>query len=545
MVESLDLEYYGRKHLKRIYRNLPTPMLYEKIISNREGQIAHLGPVVVRPGQSAEISAEDKFVVKDPYSTDKIIWGEEKNSLSENHFNILFHRLLAYMHDKEAYVQDCLIGSVKEYQTPIRIVTETAWHSLFSRSMFYQIKDLKALESFSPKFTIIHAPGFTSIPELEGTRSSSFVILNLSQKLMLIGGSGYAGEIKHAVFTIANYLMPESVFCMRGSANAGPDGDVAIFLGREETGKTALAVDPERKLIADHTLGWSDKGIFSLEWGGYAKALNMTKEKQPTIYDCTRRFGTLLENVTIDPETRRIDLTDKSLTENTRVVYPISHLLNSERGGIFAHPKNLFLLTCDAFGVLPPIAKLTADQAIYAFMSAYTSKPSTSSSGEIEPQVMFSVCFGDTLLALPAHAYGKRLMENIKKNNITCWLLNTGWSGEPCTRSERIPMDYSRALVRAAVSGALEKVSFEIDPLFQFEIPCECPGGLIPSKILNPRETAEDSGEYELRAMRLVAEFTKDFEKYGQLMPEEMREMMSQILSLGETMEWEEMGISI
>jgi phosphoenolpyruvate carboxykinase (ATP) len=332
---------------------------------------------------------------------------------------------------------------------------------------------------------------------------------------------------------------------MRCSANVGPDGDVAIFMGREETGKTAIAVDPERKLIGDHTHGWSDQGIFSLEWGGYAKAINMLKEKQPTIYDCTRRFGTLLENVTIDPETRRIDLHDKSLTENTRVVYPISHLPNAERAGIFSHPKHLFLLTCDAFGVLPPIAKLTPDQAVYAFMSAYTSKPSTSSTGEIEPQVMFSVCFGDTLLALPAHAYGKRLMEKIKKNNITCWLLNTGWSGEPCTKGERISIDYSRALVKAATSGALANVSFETDPLFQFEIPCECPGGVIPSKLLNPREAAEDSGEYELRAMRLVAEFTKDFEKYGQLMPEEMREMMSQILSLGETMEWEEMGISI
>lgn len=544
MVESLDLEYFGRKHLRRIYRNLPTSVLYEKIVTNREGQVAHLGPMVVRTGHYAEMPPEDKFIVKDTYSEEKIFWGDEKNELSENHFNTLFHRMLAYMHDKEAYVQDCMVGNDAECQIAVRIVTETAWHSLFVRNMFFQIKDQK-LEDFAPEFTIVHIPGFTAIPELDGTRSSSFVIINLSQKLILIGGSSYAGEIKKMVFTIASYLMPSSVFCMRCSANMGEDGDVAIFLGREETGKTTLAVDPDRKLIGDHFHGWSEKGIFNLEWGGYAKLLNISKEEQPSIFECTRKFGTILENVTIDPDTRRIDLNDSSLTENTRGVYPLSHIPGSVGEKISDHPKNIFLLTCDAFGVLPPIARLTPEQAIYAFLSSYTSKFTQMESGGFKLQVMFQVCFGDTALALPAYAYAKQLMENIKKYNINCWLINTGWTGEPCPKGERIKIEYSRALIKAAISGAFSDVEFEEDPVFQFEIPKECPGNAVPAKLLNPREGAEDIGEYELRANRLVAEFMKDFGQFEDMVPEEMRSMLSQVISVDDALDLEDFGLSM
>lgn len=544
MVEALDLEYFG-KQLSHIHRNLPTSLLYEKIVTNREGQIAHLGPVVIRTGHYAEVAPEDKFIVKDACSEEKVFWSDEKNPLSENHFNTLFHRMMAYMHNKEAYVQDCLVGSDQEYRMPIRIVTETAWHSLFIRNMFYPADQEGLTEGFQPAFTIIHIPGFTAIPEVDGTRSSCFAIVNLGRKLALIGGNSYAGELRQAVFTLANYDMPEAVFCMRCSANVGPEGDVALFMGREETGKTTLAMDQGRRLIGDHAHGWSDKGLFNLERGGYARVLNINRDKQPLIYECTRKFGTVMENVGIDMTTRRLDLENERLTENTRCAYPLSHIPIAARETLFDHPKHIFLLTCDAYGVFPPIARLTSEQAVYAFLSAYTSKFKQTDKGEFEPQVMFSVAFGDTMIALPAYAYARRLMENINKYKITCWLVNTGWSGEPSFKSDRIKIDYSRALVRAAISGELAKVAFETDPVFQFEIPKSCPGDAVPAKLLNPRESAEDAGEYELRAIRLVSLFMENFKQYEDIVPEEMREMLSQIISIDDNLDLEDFGLSI
>lgn len=535
----------GLKHLRRIRRNLTTPMLYEEIVKNREGQIAHLGSVVVRTGHDAEIPPEDRFIVKDSVSAEKVFWSEEKNELAENYFNTIFSRLLAYMHNKDAYVQDCLVGSVPEFQVPVRIVTETAWHSLFARNMFYQINDDNLLDSFSPAFTVIHVPGFHSIPEIDGTNSVSFVIISLAEKIVLIGGSAYAGEIRRAVFTMATHFMPESVFCMRCSANVGDDGDVAIFLGREETGKTTLAVDPARRLLGDHAHGWTDKGIFNLEWGGYAKILDIDSEKQPFIYDCTRKFGTLLENVSINLDNRRIDPSDRSLSANARAAYPITHIPNAIREGMFSHPKHLFLLTCDAFGVLPPIARLTPEQAIYAFLSAYTSKFKEMESGEVEAEVMFNVCFGDTALADPPFVVANNLLNRIVTHNITCWLVNTGWIGDPCMRTDRIPIETTRALVNCAISGGFADIPFETDPLFQFEIPTRSPDESVSDSILNPREAASDKGEYEIRANRLVSEFMKDFEKFEENVPEEMRQTLSQIISVNDTFDVDTIGFNI
>ncbi len=539
-----DIETLGLKHLRYIRRNLPTPALYEEIVRNKEGAIAHLGAMVVRTGHDSEILPADKFIVKDAISSKSVYWSEEKNELSENFFNTLFNRLISYLHNKDAYVQDCLVGSDPEFQIPIRIVTETAWHSLFSRNMFYQIQDREDLAHFKPEFTIVHVPGFHAIPEQDGTNSSSFVVISLAKRIVLIGGTNYAGEIKQAVFSIVNHLSPEDGFCMRCAANVGPEGDVAIFLGREETGKTTLAVDPNRRLLGDHAHGWSDKGVFNLDWGGYAKVLNIKRDQQPFIYECTRRFGTLLENVAFDPDTRRIDLSDGTLSENTRAAYPISHIPNAIREGLFDHPKNIFLLTCDAFGVLPPIARLTHEQAVYAFLSAYTSKFRHQESGEVVPEVMFKVCFGDTALARPAHIYGKKLMEKITKHNIRCWLVNTGWSGEPSTRSQRIPIECTRALVRSAISGALDKVPYETDPLFQFEVPMECPDPAASNLVLNPRNAAADIGEYEMRANRLVAEFINDFNKFEEEMPEEMRTVMSQIITVDDSFDFDSISIT-
>lgn len=510
--------------------NLTTGALYEEIVKHREGQIAHLGPVVVRTGHDSEMPASDKFLVADSAGKKRVSWGSAVNELSENFFNTLYNRLLAYMHDKSAYVQDCMAGNVPGYRIPMRIVTETAWHSLFARNMFYQLTDAQEPEQFDPAFTLVHVPGFHAIPELDGTNTGSFAIISLEKKLVLIGGTHYAGEIKQAVFTMVNHLMPEEVFVMRCSANVGPDDDVAIFLGLEETGKTTLAVDPARRFLGDHSHGWCEQGIFNLDWGGYAKLLNIREQEQPYVYACTRRFGTLLENVSIDPDTRRIDTADDRLTQNTRAAYPISHLPNAVREGMFDHPKHLFLLICDAFGVMPPIARLTPEQAVYTFLSAYTAKFRQTPAGVAEPEIMFDVCFGDPF-TMPPHECGRRFLEKIRLHGIRCWLVNTGWSGEPYSRGERIRIGHSRALIRAAISGAFDTVGWEVDHFFQFEIPMEAPDESVPGNILNPRRAAIDAEEYEKRANRLVFEFLKGFKRLEEKIPEDQRQTLSRIIS--------------
>lgn len=535
----------GLVHKNQVRRNLTTGALYEEIVKHREGQIAHLGPMVVRTGHDAEVPPGDKFIVKDSVSESKVCWDNTKNELSGNYFNTLYNRLVAYMYNKTAYVQDCMAGSVEEHAIPMRIITETAWHSLFARNMFYQAPEASSLENFHPDFTVVHVPGFHAIPELDGTRSASFVIVSLEKKMVLIGGTSYAGEIKQAVFTMVNHMMPADVFVMRCSANVGPEDDVAIFMGREETGKTTLAVDPARSLLGDHSHGWSEKGVFNLDWGGYAKLCGIREEDQPYIYSCTRKFGTLLENVSINPDTRRIDTDDNCLTENTRAAYPIAHLPHAIRKGLYGHPKNLFLLTVDAFGVLPPIARLTPEQAVYAFLSAYTARFRPTETGKMEPEVMFDVCFGDAALALPAYEYGRRLLEKIQAHGIHCWLVNTGWSGEPYTRGERIRIGYTRALIRAAISGEFHSVKWETDPVFQFEVPLESPDESIPAKMLNPRSAAADPGEYEMRANRLVAEFVKDFGKFEEEIPEDMRVMLSQVISVDEDFDFDDYDFKI
>ncbi len=449
------------------------------------------------------------------------------------------------MYNRDVYVQDCMAGSLEEYGLPMRIITETAWHSLFARNMFYQVTDLAAIEQFSPAFTLIHVPAFHAIPEMDGTNTASFLIISLEKRIVLIGGTAYAGDIKQAVFTMVNHLMPEDIFVMRCSANVGPEDDVAIFMGREETGKTALAVDPARRFLGDHSHGWNEKGIFNLDWGGYAKVCGIREQEQPYIYACTRKFGTLLENVSIDPDTRRIDTDESALTQNTRAAYPIAHLPNAIRKGLYNHPKNLFLLTCDAFGVLPPIARLTPEQAVYAFLSAYTSRFRQTETGKMEPEVMFDVSFGDAVLAKPSYEYGRQLLEKITAHGISCWLVNTGWSGEPHTRGERIKIGHTRTLIRAALSGAFNRVGWEVDPVFQFEIPSQSPDESVPAEILNPRNRVADAGEYEMRANRLVAEFVKDFEKFETAIPEDMRVMLSQVISFDDSFDFEDYDFNI
>jgi len=368
------------------------------------------------------------------------------------------------------------------------------------------------------------------VPDMDGTRSSAAVIFNMEQKIIFICGTSFAGEIRQAVFTFLNYLLPpESVFPMRCAVNVGPGGDPAIFIGRSGTGKTTLSVDPERRLMGDHFHGWTSKGLFNFERGAYASLPGISGEDEPEISAAARKFGTILENVSIDMETRQVDPEDKSLTENTRAIYPLTHIPNASEEGICAHPRHLFLLTCDGLGVMPAIARMTPELAVYAFMSGYTSRFASAESGTAMSDIGFNTCFGASSLLLPAHVYGNRLLEKIRKHEVTCWLMNTGWIGEPAGRTERIRIPVSRELIRAAVSGKLDTVEYETDPVFGFDIPLTCPG--VPHELLNPRNMAEDKGEYEVRANCLAREFIKDFRQFEDQMPENMRTMMAEVFS--------------
>ncbi len=525
----LDLVAMGRKTLKMVHRNLPTAVLYERIVRNREGQISHQGPIVTRTGDSTELPLTDKFVVKRA-SDSQVSDGEGHQEMSAGQFNNLAYRLSAYLQNKEVYVQYNYVGRDPDYQIPVRIVTETAWHSLFARNMFMPIHGVEDYSQLKTNFSVMHIPGFHAVPDADGTNSSAAVVFNMDQKIIFICGTSYAGEIRQAVFTFLNYLLPlESVFPMRCAANVGPEGDVAMFMGRSGVGKTTLSVDPERRLLGDHFHGWTVKGLFNFERGAYASLLRISEADEPEISECARKFGTILENVSIDMETRRVALEDRSLTESTRAIYPLTHIPNASEEGICGHPKHLFLLTCDGLGVMPAIARLTPELAVYAFMSGYTSRFTEIESETAVSDIRFNTCFGASSLLLPAHVYGNRLLEKIKKHQVTCWLMNTGWIGEPAGRTERVRIHVSRALIRAAVSGQLDTVAYETDPVFGFEVPTACPE--VSREILNPRNMAEDEGEYEVRANRLAREFMKDFEQFEDQMPETMRTMMAEVLS--------------
>ncbi len=508
-----ELEQQGFRNVGNIYWNPSTSHLYEEIVRRQEGNIAHLGPVVVRTGHHKGRSPDDRFIVKEPSSEGKVWWGNVNKGIEEDRFTNLFYRLHAYFQNKDLFVQDCYAGADLDYRIPIRVITETAWHNLFSRNMFIQIKGPEEIQNHQPEFTVINVPRFHAIPELDGTSSEAFILLHLGKKLVLIGGTSYAGEIKKSVFTMLNYVFPqESVLSMHCSANVGEKDDTAIFFGLSGTGKTTLSADPNRRLIGDDEHGWSDQGVFNFEGGCYAKVIRLSEEAEPEIYECTRRFGTILENVSFDHNSRRVDLDDASLTENTRAAYPISHIPSAIREGVCAHPRNVIMLTCDAFGVMPPLAKLTPQQAVYHFLSGYTAKVAGTEEGVQEPQATFSACFGAPFMALPPAVYAKLLMKKVQQHNATCWLLNTGWVGDPYGETDRIKIAYSRALIKNILDGTLDGEEFERDPLFGFMIPRACTG--VPSEILNPRNFTTDKQRYEDRAKKLAHDFRKNFEQF-------------------------------
>ncbi len=514
-MKNPSLSHQGIRNVTAVHWNMPTGALYEKIVSRGEGLVAHLGPIVVRTGAYTGRSPKDKFIVDEPSSTKKLSWGGENQPFTVEKFNLIHYRLLAYLQGRDLFVQDCYAGADKRYQMSIRLITATAWQNLFARNMFIRIKDHKELENHKPEFTIIAAPGFHAVPELDGTHSEAFIIVNFAKKLVLIGGTSYAGEIKKSVFTILNYYLPQrEVLSMHCSANEGKKRDVALFFGLSGTGKTSLSADPERKLIGDDEHGWGDNGIFNFEGGCYAKVIRLSPKAEPDIYECTRRFGTILENVGMDLSTRRLDLNDDSLTENTRAAYPITHLKNIVRDGMGDHPQNIFMLACDAFGVLPPISRLTPEQAAYHFLSGYTAKVAGTERGMgNEPQATFSTCFGAPFLPLPPAHYAQLFREKILKYRPACWLVNTGWTGGPFGVGHRMEIGYSRALLHAAMSGKLDKAETFQEPFFGLTVPAACPG--VPEKLLNPRDTWKDKQAYDDKARELSARFRDNFAKYA------------------------------
>lgn len=520
---AYGLANHGIKNVRHAYWNLTSPELYEHAVRRSEGVIAHLGPLVVTTGQHTGRSPNDKFIVREPSSSSHVWWGKVNREFEQARFDNLLQRSLDYLQDREIYVQDCFAGADPEFQVPIRIVTELAWHSLFARNMFVRPDWDKQAGAHVPEFTVINVANFEANPETDGTNSQTFILMDFGRKLILIGGTSYAGETKKSIFTLLNYLLPlRGVLSMHCSANIGADGDAAIFFGLSGTGKTTLSADPERRLIGDDEHGWSDRGVFNFEGGCYAKVINLSAEAEPDIYACTRRFGTVLENVVIDPVTRRLDLSNNSLTENTRAGYPLSHIPNFEPSGMGGHPKNIIMLTADAFGVLPPIAKLTPEQAMYHFISGYTAKVAGTEKGlSKEPQATFSTCFGAPFMVHHPGVYAELLRERIAKHKADCWLVNTGWSGGPYGEGQRMKIAHTRAMVRAALSGSLARIATRPDPFFGVHVPVECPD--VPAEVLQPRNTWKNPEAYDEKARHLARLFSENFEQFASGVSDEVR----------------------
>jgi len=520
-MQDTRLDYLGLRNFGTVHWNLSTPALYEEAVRNTEGWVSHLGPLVVHTGHHTGRSPNDKFIVKEESSQDRIAWGRVNRPMDPAKFDLLHSRLCAYVQNRNLYVQDLYACADPTYRLPVRLITQYAWHSLFGRNLLIQPGE-PVMHDAGKVFTVIDVPRFHSDPATDGTNSDVFIVINFSRRLVIIGGTSYAGEIKKSVFTLLNYLLPaRGVMPMHCSANVGGDGGTALFFGLSGTGKTTLSADPERSLIGDDEHGWSDAGVFNFEGGCYAKVVRLSQTAEPDIYETTRMFGTVLENVVLDAHSRHIDLDDASLTENTRAGYPLSHIRNIVPSGTAGHPANIIMLTCDAFGVLPPIARLTPEQATYHFLSGYTAKVAGTEKGVTEPQTTFSTCFGAPFMPLAPTVYAKLLGEKIASHKVTSWLVNTGWSGGPYGIGSRMKIAHTRAMVRAALDGSLRSVSTEQDSVFGLHVPVSCPG--VPGEVLNPRNTWMDKAAYDASAHELATKFKRNFEQFAPLVAQEVR----------------------
>ncbi len=521
---DFGLANHGFRNLNNVYWNLPTEALYEEAIFRGEGKISFSGPFIVNTGKHTARAANDKFLVREPNSEGNIWWGQYNRPFGVDKFNAVYQRLLGFLQGRDIFVQDCYGGADPNYRLPVRIITEYAWHSHFARNMFIPPATNDELRKFVPEFTVIAMPSFQGLPEVDGTLTPTFILLSFDQKLCIIGGSGYGGEIKKAIFTVLNYLLPlDGIMTMHCSANTGKAGDVALFFGLSGTGKTTLSADPKRQLIGDDEHGWSDEGIFNFENGCYAKVIELSPTAEPQIFACTRKFGTILENVVFDPVTRLLDLDDDTRTENTRASYPLSFIENAVANKMGGHPKNILMLTCDASGVLPPIARLSPVQAMYHFISGYTAKVAGTEIGlGQEPEITFSACFGAPFMVHHPYFYANLLRNKITKHNANCWLVNTGWTGGPYGIGKRMSIHHTRALLNAALDGKLLNVEYYPDPVFGFMVPKSCDG--VPPEVLNPINTWDDRVAYKEKYLQLGALFIENFKKFRDGCPAEIIE---------------------
>lgn len=515
LASDFKLENHGLVYLDRVYWNLPDEALYEEAIFRNEAHLSFGGALIVKTGKHTARAAADKFVVREESTENKIWWGVYNRPFSEEKFNSLVSRLQAYAQGEEFFVQDCYAGADPEYKMPIRIIAEKAWHSLFARNMFITTYNHEELKKFTPEFTVICCPGFKLDPKIDGTRSETGIILNFSQRTAIIANSLYGGEIKKSIFTVLNFLLTfNDVLPMHCSANVGKNGGAALFFGLSGTGKTTLSADPNRKLIGDDEHGWSGSGIFNFEGGCYAKVIRLSSENEPEIYACTRRFGTILENVVYDPVSRKIDLDDDAITENTRASYPLEFIPNIiPEGYVHSHPQNIIFLTCDASGTLPPIARLNPEQAQYHFISGYTSKIAGTEIGlGIEPQITFSACFGAPFMVRHPYEYAEMLRQRVLKHKANVWLVNTGWVGGRFGVGKRISIRHTRNLLNAALDGKLNDVEYRKDKLFGFEVPKSCPE--VPVDVLEPSNSWGNKDEYWQKYDALAARFIENFKLY-------------------------------
>lgn len=521
-----NLSNQGMGNFRLAYWNLPTEAVVEEAVFRNEGAVVAGGAYVAFTGKHTARSANDKFVVRHVDSENNIWWGVYNRPFAADKFEVLYDRMLGFLQGRDVFVQDVYAGADEAYRLPVRIVTELAWHSHFVRNMFILPQSLEEYKRFVPEFTILAMPSFKGAPAVDGTNSETFICLSFEKKLAIIGNTAYAGEIKKSVFTILNYLLPlEGVLSMHCSANVNPEDpdDVALFFGLSGTGKTTLSADPKRRLIGDDEHGWSDEGVFNFEGGCYAKVIGLSESAEPEIYATTKRFGTILENVPYDPVTRLIDLDDDTVTENTRASYPLEFIANAVPEKKAGHPKNVILLTCDASGVMPPIARLTPNQALYQFISGYTSKIAGTEVGlGKEPEITFSACFGGPFMMHHPYKYAELLKRKIERYGATCWLVNTGWVGGPYGVGKRISIRYTRALLNAALDGELNKVNFKKDPIFGFEVPITCPN--VPDDVLDPSSSWHDKKEYDRRYKDLAMRFKQNFGKFTDGTPREVVE---------------------
>lgn len=515
-LRDLDLEPSS------VHYNLKPPRLYEEALDRDEGILAADGPLVTRTAPYTGRSPKDRFIVRDESVADTINWGAVNQQTDRETFNKLHERMADHAAGRDLFVQDLYAGWDEDYRLPVRVISEKAWHSLFAYNMFVRPEDGEVPPSFKPRFTVVDLCEFEADPSRDGTNSEAAVFVDIGQNLILIGGTHYGGEIKKSIFSVLNYLLPEhGVLPMHCSANEGENGDTAVFFGLSGTGKTTLSADSSRTLIGDDEHGWSDRGVYNFEGGCYAKMIDITQESEPEIYGTTKQFGTILENVIVDPETRTPDFSDDSITPNTRGSYPLSFIPNASETGQGGHPNNIIFLTYDAFGVMPPVSELSPAQAMYHFLSGYTAKVAGTEAGVSKPKATFSTCFGEPFMVRHPSHYAKLLGDKIRDHDVGCWLVNTGMTGGPFGVGHRVNLKHTRAMVDAILSGYLEGVSTTRDPVFGLAIPDSVPN--VPSDILSPKQTWDDPKSYDERAQQLASAFEENFAKYEENVSEEVR----------------------